>query len=302
MGKSGQKKITKIVADQSATGVKAILKEPSEQGFVFGKRHHAIANVAGREDAVLAAQTPGAATVIGDGNNGGEIGDRAVRMSGLIFAANDVFFKTTQQGGQTGTAAQGHDAKCARATARCGKKCFRAFFQKQSGGAKIKFSGQGERTEVLTGLPRRAIFFRVQQLGETRIFLKESEVFIVAGVIAIFRFKLNGDLEIGHGGIRFAGQTIERGQSVMNVVGFRSSTASFIETFTGIVPAPDVHHGDTPLVMFVGGAGILIMRRLHALLGNFHVHASAVGQFFTGAFNDLFQFLFGAGKFLLAEE
>ena len=32
-----------------------------------------------------------------------------------------------------------------------------------------------------------AVLFRIEQFGEARIFLKESEVFVVTGVIAIFR-------------------------------------------------------------------------------------------------------------------
>ena len=65
---------------------------------------------------------------------------------------------------------------------------------------------------------------------------------------------------------------------------------------------PNVHHGDAALVMIFGGFGILLVARLHALLGDFDVHASAVGEFFAGAFENLFQFLLGAGEFLLVEE
>jgi len=48
------------------------------------------------------------------------------------------------------------------------------------------------------------VFLRIQKLSETGIFLEESEVFVIARVIAVFRTQLNGDLEIGHGGIGFA--------------------------------------------------------------------------------------------------
>ena len=75
MGERGQEKIAEIVADEAAAGVKAILKEAAEQGFVLRERDHAVANVAGRKDAIFAAQAAGAAAVVGDGDDGGEVRD-----------------------------------------------------------------------------------------------------------------------------------------------------------------------------------------------------------------------------------
>src|SRR4029077_1003969 len=71
----GEEKIAEIVANEAAASVKTILEEAAKKSFVLRKSDHAIANVAGREDAVLAAQAAGAAAVIGDGDDGGEIGD-----------------------------------------------------------------------------------------------------------------------------------------------------------------------------------------------------------------------------------
>jgi hypothetical protein len=51
--------------------------------------------------------------------------------------------------------------------------------------------------------------------------------------------------------------------------------------------------------VLIGGARILVVRGFHALLGNFDVHASAIGELFAGAFDYFFEFLFGAGEFLL---
>ena len=85
------------------------------------------------------------------------------------------------------------------------------------------------------------------------------------------------------------------------MIGFRRGFASFVEAFARIVPAANVHHGDATLIMFFGGAGILIVPGLHALFGDFHVHASAIGEFFAGAFEDFFEFLLGTGKFLLVK-
>jgi len=42
--------------------------------------------------------------------------------------------------------------------------------------------------------------------------------------------------------------------------------------------------------------------RLHALLGNFDVHARAIREFFARTFQDFFQFLFRLGVFLLVKQ
>jgi hypothetical protein len=88
----------------------------------------------------------------------------------------------------------------------------------------------------------------------------------------------------------------------MDVVGFGRGFARFVEAFARVVPAANVHHGDTALVVLVGGLGILLVARLHTLLGDFQVHASAVGELFAGAFENFFEFAFGLGEFLLVEE
>jgi hypothetical protein len=152
---------------------------------------------------------------------------------------------------------------------------------------------------VLSG---EAVFLRVQELGETRIFLEESKVFVVAGVETIFCFELDGDFQIGHGGIRFASEAIESGQSIMNVIGFRRGLAGFVETFARVIPAADIHHGHAALIVLVRGLGIELVTGLHALFGDFDVHAGAIGKFFAGAFENLFELLFGLGEFLLMKE
>jgi len=147
-----------------------------------------------------------------------------------------------------------------------------------------------------------AVFLRVEEFGKARILLEESEIFVVAGMVAIFGAKLDGDFEIGHGGIGFAGEAIKSGKSVVNVIGFGSSFARFDEAFAGIVPTPDVHHGNAALVVLVGRARILLGGWFHALFGDFKVHAGAVCEFLAGAFEDFFKFLLGAGEFLLVEK
>jgi len=151
-------------------------------------------------------------------------------------------------------------------------------------------------------LAGEAVFFRIKQLGETRVFLEERKIFVVAGVVAVFRAQVNCHLQIGKRGIGFTGEAIERGQRVMNVVRLGRRFAGFVETFSRIVPAADVHHRNTSLIMFFGSARILLVRRFHALLGDFHVHARAIREFLAGTFENFFKFLLGAREFLLMEE
>src|SRR5216683_23523 len=73
VGECGEEKIAEIVADESAAGVKTILEKPAEKGFIFRKSDHAVADVAGRQDAIFPAEAAGAAAVIGVGDDGGEI-------------------------------------------------------------------------------------------------------------------------------------------------------------------------------------------------------------------------------------
>ena len=94
VGERGKKQIAKIVAGQPASGAETILEQSAEQRFVFGQRHHAIANVAGRKDTIFAAQAAGAATVIGDGDDCGQIDDGPLRGRVWIVARNDMQFQS----------------------------------------------------------------------------------------------------------------------------------------------------------------------------------------------------------------
>jgi hypothetical protein len=113
MSERGEKKIAEIMAAQAAASLKAILKEASEEGFVLGQGDHAIANIAGRKDAVFAAQPAGAAAVIGYGDDGGEIGDGALFGGMLVTAADDVLLEPAKEGGKAGAAAESDDAEAA---------------------------------------------------------------------------------------------------------------------------------------------------------------------------------------------
>ncbi len=119
-----KEKISEIVADEAAASVKTILEQAAEKGFIFRESHHAIANVAGRKDAVLAAQAAGAAAVIGDGDDRGEIGDGPFGGGATVGAANHVFLESPKQRGKPGAASKSDDAETGGKSFRFGGPLF----------------------------------------------------------------------------------------------------------------------------------------------------------------------------------
>ena len=96
------------MARKTAAQRKAILEKSAEEMLVFGKRDHAVPNVARRQDAIFAAQPAGATTIVSDGDYGGKIGDRPRNC--FVLARGNVLLQSTQDGGQARAATQGDDA------------------------------------------------------------------------------------------------------------------------------------------------------------------------------------------------
>jgi hypothetical protein len=111
----GEEQIAEVVADEAATGVKAVLKEAAEKGFVLAESDHAVADVAGWEDAIFAAQAAGTAAVVGDGDDGGEAGDRVLGFD-FVAAAGDEILEAAQQSGKAGAAAESDDVESVSGT------------------------------------------------------------------------------------------------------------------------------------------------------------------------------------------
>src|SRR5579862_3348916 len=61
-----EKQISETVSAQAAPRMKSVLKQAAKQSFILRERDHAVANVARREYAVLAAQPARASAIIGD--------------------------------------------------------------------------------------------------------------------------------------------------------------------------------------------------------------------------------------------
>src|SRR5205807_5440815 len=87
---------------QSPALGKAILKQLRERGFVFGKRHQAIANVAGRKHVKFAAQAARTSSVVGDRHHGRDL--YFARLRGIAFQA-------VQQRRKTGSSTDGDYAE-----------------------------------------------------------------------------------------------------------------------------------------------------------------------------------------------
>jgi len=121
-------------------------------------------------------------------------------------------------------------------------------------------------------------------------------------VIAIFWAQFDGEFQIFHGGFGFAGEAIESGHGVDDVIGFGSKFAGAIEMLASIIPAAEVHEGHAVLVAFIGGAGIIVGGAADALFANAEVHTGAVAQFLAGAADDFLQYLLCPYELLLLEE
>ena len=106
---------------------------------------------------------------------------------------------------------------------------------------------------------------------------------------------------VGHRGIGFAGQAIEGGEGVVNVIGLWRQFASFLQTFACLVPAAEIHHADAALIVVLRRFRALVGGGLHALFHNAHMYAGAVDKFLAGAFQNLFQFLLGTLEFVLVK-
>jgi hypothetical protein len=113
MGERGQEEIAEIVADQAASGMKAILKKAAKKSLIFRESHHAIADVARGKDTVLAAKTSGTASVIGDGNDRRKFRDWPIRIGVLVAPSDDIFFEAAQKGGKSRASSKCYNSESA---------------------------------------------------------------------------------------------------------------------------------------------------------------------------------------------
>ena len=101
------------MANEATARMKTVLEEPSEQRFIFRQGDHAVADVSGRQHAIFAAKPAGAAAIVGDGDNRGEVGDGTFAGGAAVRAAHNVLFQTTKQCGKARAATECDDAQTA---------------------------------------------------------------------------------------------------------------------------------------------------------------------------------------------
>lgn len=161
------------MSGEAAAGGKTILKEFAEKVLVVREGDHAVANVTGRKDAIVAAETAGTSAVVSDSDDSHEIADRPA--GALFLRRRDIFLQAAEYGGESGAAAKRNNA--------------------DGPGMRVRTNFHVEKEK----LGARTIALRVEEFREARVLLQESEVFIVASVVPIFRAQLDCDFEILHG-------------------------------------------------------------------------------------------------------
>ena len=113
-GQRRQKQIAEAMAFEARSFGETMLKQPGEQGFVFGESDDAVANVARRKHVELFAQTSAGAAVVADRDHGAEFADYPANWRGYSDAApgaSHVALEALEQGGKAGAAADGDDAQ-----------------------------------------------------------------------------------------------------------------------------------------------------------------------------------------------
>ena len=73
----GNEEIAEAVAFESRAGAEAVAEETGDEMLVLGERDHAVAEVTGRQHVEVFAQAAAGASVVGDGDDGGEVADEA---------------------------------------------------------------------------------------------------------------------------------------------------------------------------------------------------------------------------------
>ena len=134
LGERGHEQVAEAVALQAAVVGEAVLEELAHQRLVVGERDQAVAQVAGRRHAHVAAQQPGAAAVVGHRHDGGEVA--GVRL------------EAAQQGGEAVAAADRGHARPARQPAG------RADLARRLG--RRRWKSQARRAPIDEGERRRA--------------------------------------------------------------------------------------------------------------------------------------------------
>ena len=140
LGQRGHKEVAEVVAFERVAAAEAVGEELGQQVLFFAERHHAVAQVAGRQHVEVLAQAAGGAAVVGHRDHGGQVGDQA-RLGGWLAGRGNVPAQSAQQRGKAGAAADGHYAQRAAQESRL--RC-----QGTSGGRHVNHAVGGRSRRV----------------------------------------------------------------------------------------------------------------------------------------------------------
>ena len=80
LSEGGDEEVAEAVALEGVAGAEAMVEERARRCFFFAEGDHAVAQVAGGEHVEVFAEAAGGAAVVGDGDDGGEVGDAAAGL------------------------------------------------------------------------------------------------------------------------------------------------------------------------------------------------------------------------------
>jgi hypothetical protein len=108
--------------------------------LILGERNHAVADISGRKDVEIFAETARGTSVVGDGDDGCEVADEARKLCGMHFSArlkfgmecnvggaargnrrSDVALEAAKKCGETGSSTDGNDTQRLRSGMRDGR-------------------------------------------------------------------------------------------------------------------------------------------------------------------------------------
>jgi hypothetical protein len=117
---SGDEEVSEVVAFELATAAKAVLEEARDEALVLGEGDHAVSQVAGGEHFEVLTEATAGASVVGDGDDGGEVADPdgdgvvVLREGTGARVWSDVVFEASEEGRKASAATDGDDAPCGR--------------------------------------------------------------------------------------------------------------------------------------------------------------------------------------------
>ena len=270
VGERRQEEVAEAVAFESTPGIEAVLEQAGEEGAILGESHHAVADIAGRKYVEFATETTGTATVVSDGDDGGD-----VEPGVAFFRRTRVTLQSGEERGKAIAAADGDNAKSFRHFMHQSRPCRTATIRERWSALTWHPSLEAIRVLRCEDRPQGG-----QLLGQ------RDELGILSRQNFVLRLKRNGTSEILAGSRCVTREAAAEGEGEKDVLGVRLQGESLIQMFPGHLDVPRIQtlHAVVEMVvrrseMDVAGAQLprtnLSVRA--SLVGN--VHGRATGGF-----------------------